>query len=84
MPKTKPSLINEVNKIPSYLDVPTGVFKDIEHYRKVVSGITKALARGKRKSQNSKQSYLFDGLEIEFRKDIQYESVFLDQINSKY
>ena len=36
-----------LSHIPSYMDIPTGVFKDINHYRKVVSGVTKALARGR-------------------------------------
>ena len=80
--KPKKSLMDEVGQIPSYMDVPSGVFKDIHHYKKVVSGITKALAKGRARARSSNGSYLFDGLEIEFIKT-KYESIYLDHINSK-
>ena len=73
----------EVARIPSYMEIPTGVFKDINQYKKVVAGITKALARGRSRARNSVGSYLFDGLEIEFKKEIKHEGIYLDHINSK-
>jgi hypothetical protein len=73
----------ELGHIPSYMDIPTGVFKDINHYRKVVSGVTKALARGRARTKSSSGSYLFDGLEIEFKKGLKHEAIFLDHVNSK-
>ena len=78
----KDSLGAELAHIPSYMDIPTGVFKDINHYRKVVSGITRALARGRTKAKNNSGSYLFDGLEIEFKKGQKHESIFLDHCRS--
>lgn len=71
------------NSVPDYMDIPSGVFEDIGHYKKVVAKVTKALARGQVKTQQSSGSYLFDGLEVEFKKGIKHEAIFLDYINSK-
>ena len=83
MKKNKKSLIEQIDKIPSYMEIPSGVFKDINQYRKVVKGITKALAKGRSRARNNIGSYLFDGLEIEFRREVKHESIYLDHINSK-
>lgn len=84
MKRAKPNTTKpEVGSIPSYMDSPNGVFKDINHYKKVLSGVTKALAKGNNRSRSKSSSYLFDGLEIEFVRGLKYESIFLDHINSK-
>ena len=74
---------DEIARIPSYMEIPTGVFKDINQYKKVVAGITKALVKGSSRAKGRPGSYLFDGLEIEFKKEIKHEAIYLDHINSK-
>lgn len=73
-----------LKNIPSYVDAPKGVFRDVNHYRAVLAGITKALAKGKQgyHSQTS-GSYLFDGLQVEFSTRCVEEEIFLDHLNSK-
>jgi len=77
---------NEIPGIPSYANIPTGVFRDIGHYKNVLAGITRGLARegGGRKGQHSRSSsYLFDVIAIDFTTTIKSEEIFLDYLNSK-
>lgn len=71
--------------IPSITNAPRGVFRDIEHYRAVLIGITRALARNRRSADRiaTLDSYLFDGLIIEFDRRYEVEEIFLDHLNSK-
>ena len=70
--------------IPSYVNAPLGVFRDINHYRNVVAGIVMGLARGaSRKSRHAaSNSYLFDRLVVEFSSECKAEDILLDHFNS--
>lgn len=70
--------------LPSYINVPKGVFRDVDHYRVALAGITKGLARSRRGHPPSTEgSYLFDGIQVEFSSRYVIEEVFLDHLNSK-
>jgi hypothetical protein len=78
------SIHEKISSIPSYCEIPEGVFRDIHHYRRVLEKITQALSRGHQgKAQNSNGSYLFDGFMIAFRNDIETEEIYLDHLKSK-
>ena len=74
--KAQPS--KDTITIPSYLDIPTGIFEDVQHYKKVASNMIKALTL-----DSDGTSYLFDGLEVNYKKEQTHESIFLDHLNSK-
>ena len=65
------------------MEVPAGVFKDINEYKKVFIRIARALSIGKLRTPHNMGSHLFNGIKIEFKKDIKYESIYLDHINAK-
>jgi len=81
MEKDKP--IEGINDIPSPFESAMEVFKDIDHYKRVLVGITTGLSRKNSKVGNRSNSYLLDGLEVEFVEEILIESLYIDQINSK-
>ena len=85
MAKVTKTIQEQLSTIPSYTEIPEGVFRDINHYKKVLTNITKALARGRgqSKSRNSDGSYLFDGIEVEFDSKIDNEQIYLDYHRSK-
>ena len=78
MAQKKAQLSKDVCSIPNYLDLPTGIFEDIQHYKKVANNMIKALAK-----ESDSTSYLFDGLKVEFKKEQTHESILFDHLNSK-
>lgn len=84
-PKTIELNENPLASIPSYVNIPEGVFDDLEHYRLVVERVTRALATSgqKNNSRSASRSYLYDGIQIEFSTVYQVEEIFLDAFNSK-
>ena len=81
--KKKNKLFTEGINIPIYMEIPTGIFRDINHYQRVVAKVTKTLAKGKLKGRRGPGSYLFNGIKIEFKKEIQHEEICLDHYNAK-
>jgi len=85
MAKATKTIQEQLSGIPSYTEIPEGVFRDINHYKKVLSNITKALSRGRAqtKTRSSNGSYLFDGIEVEFDSKVENEQIYLDYQRSK-
>ncbi len=82
---TQTSISDPLSMIPSFVKIPEGVFEDIEHYRSVAEGVTRALAaaRHTRHSPSSSGSSLYEGIRIEFSTQYQEEEIFLDAYSSK-